>query len=160
LPALLAMVPRARLGGFAPDATRALLVSGNNEAALRWAAVASRDEADALWPVLRAAGVDHNERTLNDGVDAWQRAASVRDSGFARTRLDVVRTILGATDALGTAETRRVGARGAGDVPAESEALASLARAADAGRRGETALHAARILVAAPSANAIAAVVR
>jgi hypothetical protein len=157
LPALLATAPRARLGGFAPDATRALLLAGNAEAAQRWAAVVSREDAAMLWPALRAAGLDRNERTLNDGIEAWRRAAGARDAGFARTRLDVVRTVLAATDALGDAGARRAGA---GDIPAESEALAALGSAAAAGRRGETALNAARILVAAPGANAIAAVVR
>jgi hypothetical protein len=164
LAATLATTPNARLAAFAPDATRALLLAGNTAAAQRWAAVAGGDDAGQqagalLWPLLRAAG-EPQTRPLDDGIEAWRRAASARDAGFARTRLDVVRTILAASDALGAAGTRRAGARVAGEMASESEALASLAAAAAAGRRAETALHAARILVAAPGANAIAAAIR
>ncbi|MBL8836299.1 MAG: hypothetical protein JNL66_08645 [Alphaproteobacteria bacterium] len=157
MPTLTAIGPSPALADFARDAVRALLLAGNADLAARWLTVASRDDADALWPLLRIAGAERTRRAADEGIGAWQRALAPRDAGFARTRLDIVRALIAATDAIADANARRSSLR---DFAAEGEGLAALRAAATAGRRSETALQAVRVLGANPGPNAVATVVR
>lgn len=157
MPVLTAVGPSPALAGFARDAVRALLLAGSADSAARWLSIAGREDADALWPLLRIAGAERTRRAADEGVDAWQRALAARDAGFARTRLEIVRALVAAVDAVADERTRRAALR---DVAAEGEGLAALRAAATAGRRSETALQAVRVLGANPGPNAVATVVR
>ncbi|MEX2298710.1 MAG: hypothetical protein WD715_14940, partial [Dongiaceae bacterium] len=147
LPELRKIVPSDRLAWFAVDASRALYVLGQNEAAGAWFALIRRmapndpvaaEALPTIWLYARVAGASDPASWDASSLAAW-RATQQTGGADADHALRLFAVFDGLGEPVGNASDVLVGNDGAASIP-NSAYFFNLADAAAGGRRGETVL--------------------